>query len=300
MVAESGDATKTAESQVVPDTESQEDHMNTPTNAPAVTRRKMLAAATGGFIGLCLSALGKAPTVRAATGDAIVAGQANAADVGTSLSISDSSSSASAFAVTAATTGTAVGGASPRGNGLLGVSGATDIAPYTGADIGVSGRADHPEAIAGVGGDSSTGVGVLGTADGVGVLGAGGVVGVLGNSFDLTGTSVYAVSSIYPLPAPLPNTALHARRAMSAGGYAAYIDGRLRLRLSGRATMTSGSSVKSISVSGLTSSMMVFAVLQSSESGTWVRAAVPAAGSLKIYLNKALTSSATVAWMVIG
>jgi len=46
--------------------------------------------------------------------------------------------------------------------------------------------------------------------------------------------------------------------------------------------------------------MMAFAVLQTSESATWVRAAVPSAGVLRIYLNKALTSSAVVAWMVIG
>jgi len=264
------------------------------------SRRRVLAAAGGGIIGMVLGAMGRSSTVRAATGDAIVAGQANAANVETSLSISDVSSVATGLRVAAASSGVAIAGGSPRGNGVLGVSGTTDVAPDAGADIGVSGRADHAEAIAGVGGDSSTGVGVLGTADSVGVLGAGGQVGVLGNSFDLTGTSVYAVSSAYPLPAPLANTALHARRALSAGGYVAYVDGRLRMRLSGRASMASGTSSKAISVTGLTSTMMAFAVLQTSESATWVRAAVPSAGVLRIYLNKALTSSAVVAWMVIG
>jgi hypothetical protein len=72
------------------------------------------------------------------------------------------------------------------------------------------------------------------------------------------------------------------------------------MRLSGRASMASGTSSKAISVTGLTSTMMAFAVLQTSESATWVRAAVPSAGVLRIYLNKALTSSAVVAWMVIG
>ena len=264
------------------------------------SRRSVLAAAGGGVIGMMLAALGRSPAARAATGDPVVAGQANAADVETSLSISDATSSATGLRVAAATSGAAIAGGSPRGNGVLGVSGTTDVAPDVGADIGVSGRADHPEAIAGVGGDSNTGVGVLGTAASVGVLGAGGAVGVLGNSFDLTGTSVYAVSSTYPLPAPLANTALHARRAVTAGGYAAYVDGRLKMRLSGRAAMATGTSSKTISVAGLTTTMMAFAVLQTSESGTWVRAAVPSAGVLRIYLNKALTSSAVVAWMVIG
>ena len=264
------------------------------------SRRHVLAAAGGGALGLMLGALGRSPAVRAATGDPVAAGQANSANAETSLAISDSTSSATGLRVAAATTGVAIAGGSPRGNGVLGVSGTTDVAPDAGSDIGVSGRADHPEAIAGVGGDSSTGVGVLGTANGVGVLGAGGAVGVVGQSFDLTGTSVYAVSSVSTPPAPLPGTALHARRALTAGGYAAYIDGRLKVRLSGRAAMATGTSSKTISVPGLTATMMAFAVLQSSEAGTWVRAAVPATGVLRIYLNKALTSSAVVAWLVIG
>jgi hypothetical protein len=264
------------------------------------SRRGVLAAAGGGALGLVLAALGRAPAASAATGDPVLAGKSNAANDATTLAISDANAFVTGLAVSAATTGTAVTGASPRGNGILGVSGASDAAPFTGTDIGVSGRANHPQAIAGVGGDSSTGVGVLGTAHSVGVLGGGGIVGVLGNSFDLGGTSVYAVSSLFPLPAPLPNTALHARRALSAGGYAAFVDGRLKLRLSGKASISKGAASKSISVSGLSAGMMAFAMLQTSESGTWVRAAVPATGILRIYLNKALTSSATVAWMVIG
>jgi hypothetical protein len=264
------------------------------------SRRHMLAAASGGVLALVATLTGRPALTRAATGDPINAGMANDAATGTSLSISDPSALDAGLQVVAATTGAGVVGASPRGSGILGVSGTTNPGPYAVADVGVVGRADHAEAVSGVAGDSSTGAGVIGTANGIGVLGGGGVVGVLGNTFDLTGTAVYAISSGYPLPPPLASTALHARRAVSAGGYAAYVDGRLKLRLSGRASMASGSSSKVVSVAGLTSSMMVFAVLQSSKSGTWVRAAVPRSGSLAIYLNKALTSRAVVAWMVIG
>ena len=66
------------------------------------SRRRVLAAAGGGIIGMVLGAMGRSSTVRAATGDAIVAGQANAADVETSLSISDASSVATGLRVAAA------------------------------------------------------------------------------------------------------------------------------------------------------------------------------------------------------
>jgi len=229
-----------------------------------------------------------------------LAGTANSAATGTSLSISDSTALDTGLQVLAATSGTGVAAASPRGSGLLGVSGSTNPAPDAVADVGVVGRADHAEAVAGVLGDSQTGAGVIGTAAGIGVLGGGGVVGLMGNTFDLTGTSVYAVSSGFPLPAPLANTALHARRKISDGGFAAYIDGRLSLRLSGRVAMARRTSVKVVAVPGLTPTMMAFAVLQSRKPGTWVSAAVPRAGSLAIYLNRPLASTAVVAWMVIG
>ena len=47
-------------------------------------------------------------------------------------------------------------------------------------------------------------------------------------------------------------------------------------------------------------SYFAFAVLNSSRSGIYVRAVVPAAGKITIYLNKAVSSSTYVSWLVLG
>jgi hypothetical protein len=262
------------------------------------SRRGILAAAGAAVAALAANAIGGPRVASAATGDNVVAGDANEADAVTSLQ--NTTADEVGLSVVAAGLGAAVAGASPRGNGVLGLTGTTTPSGQTGSDSGVFGRGIGADAFAGVEGDSDDGYGVSGTSGTVGVVGAGGLVGVMGQSFDLTGTSVYAVSSGFPPPAPLPNTALHARRSVTSGGYAAYVDGRLRLRMSGRATIAAGTSSKAISVTGLTSGMMAFAMLQTSEPGTWVRTTAPSTGILRIYLNKALSTSAVVAWMIIG
>jgi hypothetical protein len=50
----------------------------------------------------------------------------------------------------------------------------------------------------------------------------------------------------------------------------------------------------------MTSSNVVIAVLQTPETGTWVRAAVASAGKFTVYFNKALPTSSVVGWLVLN
>jgi hypothetical protein len=267
----------------------------------AHSRRAILATAAGGAASLAVGALGRPLAARAAAGDPILAGSANSAASETTLTATTGTAAdVVALNTIGAGQGSGVTGLSPRGAGVLGVSGDTSAGPYSGNDMGVSGRAAGPHAFAGVAGDSDSGYGVIGTSGGAGVLGAGAVVGVLANSFDLTGTSLYAVSSIYPLPAPAANTAAHVRRSVSAPGQALFVDGRMKLKWSGRVSLSAGATSKKIAVAGMTSSTMIFAMLQSNKPGVSVRACVASAGAVTFYLSKALPSSAVVAWMAVG
>ena len=53
-------------------------------------------------------------------------------------------------------------------------------------------------------------------------------------------------------------------------------------------------------LSGITTSSIVMALLQSTPGGSWIRAAVPATGKITFYFNQALPSAAIVGWMVLN
>jgi hypothetical protein len=76
--------------------------------------------------------------------------------------------------------------------------------------------------------------------------------------------------------------------------------GKVRFNRSGRTSVASGQSTKTIKLAGVTSSSRVFAVLHSNRSGRYVRAVVPTGGSFKIYLNATVSSSTYVAWFVLN
>lgn len=88
---------------------------------------------------------------------------------------------------------------------------------------------------------------------------------------------------------------------VSETGFGLDVSGRVRLSTrSGRFTVAAGKTSAARSVAGMAAANIVIAVLQTSESGVWVRAAVPAAGKFTVYFNKALTSSAVIGWLVLG
>ena len=133
----------------------------------------------------------------------------------------------------------------------------------------------------------TTGIGVHGQTGGVGsgvygeALGSG--VGVYGEAKG-SGTGVIATS---------------------ASGISLSVRGKVQLSRSGTATIagTSASPKGSVVVSNvaLSAKSMVLVTAQKNVAGVWVRAAVPnvAGNSITIYLNKNVTTSMPVAWMVV-
>ena len=90
--------------------------------------------------------------------------------------------------------------------------------------------------------------------------------------------------------------------AESTNGVALRTTGKLEFQnRSGVTTVASGTKSKTVSHAGVTTNSMVIATVQRT-GGFFVQAAVPAAGSFTIYLNKAPVSPATVkvAYMVLN
>ena len=53
-------------------------------------------------------------------------------------------------------------------------------------------------------------------------------------------------------------------------------------------------------MSGLTSGSLVFAVIQTGDGRAWVRKVKPVSGKFTVYMNKAVSSTTTVAWIAFG
>ena len=88
--------------------------------------------------------------------------------------------------------------------------------------------------------------------------------------------------------------------ASSTSGVALAVSGKVTMNRSGRKAIGAGKSSLKVTMAGITTSSYVVATLQTNRSGTWVQSAVPAAGSFTIYLNKAVTATTYVAFVVIN
>jgi hypothetical protein len=174
------------------------------------------------------------------------------------------------------------GEAPPEGTGVVGNCGDPTLGPSDTSLSGVFGYsvAGDGETIFGTGvwGDSPD-IGVYGSG-GVGVYGAGdGGIGVFGDG-GTTGTGLYGYSK---------------------AGTGLYVSGKVALATrSGRLAVAAGKTSVYKNVTGVTSSSIVIAVLQTTETGTWVRAAVAATGKFTVYFNKALPSSSVVGWLILN
>jgi hypothetical protein len=141
--------------------------------------------------------------------------------------------------------------------------------------------------------DGGTGVQGLsyGPSAGVGVVGQsnGGGTGVYGYSPSggqgIWGEGAAAGIGVYAT-APVAGIALKA-------------SGKVSFSRSGKSLITAGHSTKTVSLSGVTSSSLVFAVLRSNRSGRWVRAVVPGSGSFKVYLNTSVGTNSYISWFVL-
>lgn len=267
---------------------------DSPTLDAPRSRRALLTAAAGGAAALAVSA------IRPGHVDAASVAVMTEVDNPTTevTSISNSESGETAFIGRGAGAGTGVEGASTTGFGVLGnstdssnpqlntrnagVVGVAGSVAMIAENVGLSGVYGYsdPSSIegfvgSGVWGDSAD-VGVIGTG-GIGTYGDG-IWGALGLGRGSGGIGLYG-------------------RADSAAGRALRVEGRAEFTRSGRVAVSSGATKKVVALAGCTAYSLVFAVMNTNESGRWVRAVVPAAGAFTVWFNAALTSSATIIWI---
>jgi hypothetical protein len=259
-----------------------------PESQPLRTRRALLTAAAGTAAALAASAA--LPLAAAAADpDDVVKGVDNATTATTSITDSGDGSTALQGNATGTGAGFGVEGTSLGAGGVVGWSVSSpassywpDFDPAFTQYTGVFGSSPiHPNPnnlAAGVWGDSPD-IGVYGSG-GYGVLGYGGVA-VHGQANSVAGS--IGVRAVAP----------------STSQKALVVTGKVSLSRSGRKTMGSGTSSTTISLSGVTTTSKVFAVLSTNEKGRWVRAVVPGTNSFVIRLNTALASSAVVSWFVL-
>jgi hypothetical protein len=246
--------------------------MTASTSDTRTTRRAVITAGLGGAAALAAQALIRPAPVAAGSDGDVVLGEGNYAETMTSVEMGYGSGEPAAFMGVGSDTA-----------GLFGSTDSTD----TGGVIG------YGEVGAGLLGVGTTGSVAIGD---VGVYATGGV-GILGDAY--TGdTAIYGFVGPTDPPPPQADVAIHARAAGS--GVALRVDGKVQMNRSGRISVAAGKTSIAKSISGVTTSSIVIAVLQTVESGTWVRAAVPAAGKITVYFNRALPTSSVVGYMILN
>lgn len=283
------------------------------------TRRAVLASAVGGAAALAASQLARPVPALAVDPDDVAKNTDNPTTALTS--ITQATTDIGGFKATAAGVGTGLEGASTAGTGVLGTTGQVELAGVVGTagdiagsdfeggyelNTGVYGFAAFDEISSGLYGESGTGWGVYGYGPiGVGGYGSAGgyfegdYVGVIGFGYD-GGAGAHVHAGGGTVPTPPSNTALFA----SVGSTSQIgLEARGRIRFpnrSGRATIGTGKSSVTVTVSGVTSSNFAIATLSSNRSGRYVRAVVCSTGKITIYLNTTVTSSSYVSWLVLG
>ena len=287
------------------------------------SRRAILASALGGLGAVVAAKLANPVGVSADPGDPVLV---DAAHLGAGTTSVSSSTTAAAIAGDS-TLGTGVRGDSTAATpsesgfvdpsdraGVIGVGGsAVDKAPNT-DETGVYGFSNISEGSTGVWGDSFIGTGVYGVGV-TGVFGQGdaGVVGdgnygVYGfGRQGVTGHAVTGETGVYGFvgsatavpPVPPVNTAVRAYSASST--YVALdVFGKAKFSRSARIAISANTSSKKITMAGVTTGSYIIATLQTRRTGVYVHAVVPAAGSFTIYLNKAVTATTYVGYLVIN
>jgi hypothetical protein len=237
--------------------------MTASTSDTRTTRRAVITAGLGGAAALAAQALIRPAPVAAGSDGDVVLGEDNYADTTTSIQLDGESEDGIAFVAAAS--------GDEQALGMLGFGG-------------------EGTGVAGLGYAGLVGLGS------VGVVGVG-TVGLMGDGYP-TDTAIYGFVGEAAAPDPRPNTAIHARATGS--GVALRVDGKVQMDRSGRISVAAGKTSVAKSISGVTTSSIVIAVLQTVESGTWVRAAVPAAGKITVYFNRALPTSSVVGHLILN
>jgi hypothetical protein len=309
--------------------------MSVDSSAPR-SRRAILTAALGGLGAVVVSRFASPEAAKAADGDAVNVGDSL---TGTTVTKITTAAAATAIEGHSAD-GVGLWGAndsvtpidpvalSNRQTGIIGHAGnGTGVAGNTG-ETGVYGFADVSGNSVGVWGDSPAGIGVLATSGAWGLY-AQGHIGVMGDvgpddtgiygfarnsvppnppsgagvigEADSTATGVYGFVGATGVAAPAPTAGVGVQAAAgSTSQVALKVAGKAPFSRSARTSFTAGHSSKKITMTGVTTASYIIATLQSKRTGIYVQSVVPAAGSFTIYLNKAVTSTTYVGYLVIN
>ena len=162
-------------------------------------------------------------------------------------------------------------------------------------ETGVYGYSSVSAASIGVKGKSLFGTGVVGIG-GTGVYGTGGW-GVQGD-VDVTGIGVYG--NIGPSPAPVVPAAGVVARAELSTGVALRVLGRASFSFSGRATIAAHKSSVRVNRAGVTSASLIIATLKTNRAGVYVQSAVSGSRRFTITLNKAVSGTTYVSYLILG
>jgi hypothetical protein len=271
------------------------------------SRRAVLGAALGGAAALAASNVARPLAVKADTGGNAILGQANTADAETSLSKTTASSNAFRATIGAGTgargestdtTPTEDWAVASHKSGVVGTVGDTAAFPTNTDESGVVGFADVSFNSVGVAGYSPDGAGVYAVGGWSGVYGTGDLTGVLGD-VGAGGTGVYGFTGNVNAPAPPAGVGVYARAATTSQT-ALQVAGKVKFSRSARVAISEGASSKLVTMSGVSESSYVIATLQTSSSGLYVRAVVPASGQFRIYLSKAAPKRVVVGYLVVN
>ena len=262
------------------------------------SRGGLLAAMVGAAGAFAAQAAAKPLSVAAANGDPVVIGSTNTGSPPTVLAANVAG--AALTAQNNSTTGVAAGAAAASdGTAIHAVAGGPGLSPGETYGTGLYGYASATEGV--------LAVGVWGDSDDAGVLATGydaviahgyarGLVARAqqGTAVDAAGegasTGVKGVSQ--------SGVGVH---ALSSFGAALRVDGKIQFtKRSGKIAGAAGATSVSKTITGVTSSSIVIAVLQTVETGTWVPAAVGSANKITVYFNRALPTSTYVGYLVIN
>jgi hypothetical protein len=256
------------------------------------SRRAILAASLGGIAALAAKAALGPTQALAGNGDTVRLGMSNIQSVTTSIQDTTSgfdvltlySDGGQATLRSAANVGAGIVATSVHGEG---------VAATSTFDNGVHGSSGNAARSGVWGANSSGGYGVSGstggsTAAGVWGSNSAGGQGVRGTS--ISGDGVRGTAK----------TGVGVRATADPAAVALRVDGRAQFQRSGRAKVSAGQSSVVVTMAGVTTASYVIATVQANVSGLYVRGVVPANGSLRIYLSKAVAATAYVGFLVVN
>jgi hypothetical protein len=292
------------------------------------SRRALLGAALGGAAVVAAQSV-RPLDVRAVTGDPVLVGKGagpgeNTADAPTV--VTNSTSSGTALGGTSAEGGIGVLGSSLTNVGVFGRSLSTTPSDFISSssragvrgtagddsgmatnqdETGVYGFASVSEGSTGVWGHSPTGTGVFGSGF-TGTWGEGfwgvygfGDAGVVGDAA-ADGVGVYGFTGDTFIPEPTVSGVGVYAKAATTSQVALYVDGKARFSRSKRVSIGASKTSLKVTMTGVSTSSYILATLQTSVSGCYVRAVVPASGYFTIYLSKAPGKTAYIGYLVIN